>query len=266
MDVAELFGARWPIIAPLALLPLPGSPRYSGRMSPVIERALDDLAALVAGGVDGISFENMGDAPFFTSEAPPETVAAFAAVISEIRRASSLPFGVNVLRNCSRASLALAHAFGGSFIRVNVLTEAYVTDQGIIEGSATELMRVRRLIGATDVAVFADIQVKHAAPLLARPIEEAALDAVERGLADALIVTGSRTGSAASADDLKRVSRIGPTLIGSGLNPDNAPELLPQAHGAIVASCLRYEGHVENPVDRARVAHFMGVVRRLRLA
>src|SRR5205823_11566056 len=96
--------------------------------------------------------------------------------------------------NCSRAALALAHAFGGHFIRVNVLTEAYVTDQGLIEGSAAELMRVRRLIAADDIAVFADVQVKHAAPLLVRSIAEAALDAVERGLADVLLVSEDADG------------------------------------------------------------------------
>ena len=264
MTLHDIFHERLPIIAPLALRPLPGSPRYGGSLDAVIERALTDLTVLEAGGVDGITFENLGDAPFFTSEAPPETVASFGAVMAEVRRATALPCGVNVLRNCSRAALALAHAFGGHFIRVNVLTEAYVTDQGIIEGSAAELMRVRRLIGADDVAVFADVQVKHAAPLLVRSIAEAALDAVERGLADVLIVSGTRTGSPASADDVQRVRAVGPTLIGSGLTPDNAPDLLPRADGAIVGTYFHVDGIIENPVDPGRVDRFMSVVRRLR--
>ena len=264
MTVHDIFHERLPIIAPLALRPLPGSPRYGGSLDAVIERALADLTVLEAGGVDGVCCENLGDAPFFTSEAPPETVAALGAVMADVRRATALPCGVNVLRNCSRAALALAHAFGGRFIRVNVLTEAYVTDQGIIEGSAAELMRVRRLIGADDVAVFADVQVKHAAPLLVRSIAEAALDAVERGLADVLIVSGTRTGSPASADDVQRVRAVGPTLIGSGLTPDNAPDLLPRADGAIVGTYFHLDGIIENPVDPGRVDRFMGVVRRLR--
>lgn len=264
MDLNRIFAVRLPIIAPIVLLPLPGSPRYGGNMAAVIDRAITDLRALEACGVDGLSLENMGDAPFFTTEAPPETVASYAAVAAEVRRQTALPFGVNVLRNCSRASLAIAHACGGSFIRVNVLTEAYVTDQGVIEGTAAELMRVRRLIAADDVAVFADIQVKHAAPLLARSIEEAALDAVERGLADALIVTGSRTGSAASAEDVRRVRSVGPTLIGSGLTAESAPTLLPHADGAIVATTFRVNGDLYNAVDPARVRNFMDVARRLR--
>ena len=266
MTVHDIFHERLPIIAPLALRPLPGSPRYGGSLDAVIERALTDLTVLAAGGVDGVCCENLGDAPFFTSEAPPETVAAFAAVMAEVRRATALPCGVNVLRNCSCAALALAHAFGGHFIRVNVLTEAYVTDQGIIEGSAAQLMRVRRLIGADDIAVFADVQVKHAAPLLVRSIAEAALDAVERGLADVLIVSGTRTGSPASADDVQRVRAVAPTLIGSGLTPDNVPELLPRADGAIVGTYFHVDGIIANPVDPGRVDRFMTVVRRLRQA
>lgn len=264
MDIGDIFPVRLPIIAPIVLLPLPGSPRYGGAMAAVIDRAITDLQALESCGVDGISLENMGDAPFFTTEAPPETVASYAAVAAAVQRNTALPFGVNVLRNCSRASLAVAHACGGRFIRVNVLTEAYVTDQGVIEGTAAELMRVRRLIAAEQVAVWADIQVKHAAPLLVRSIEEAALDAVERGLADALIVTGSRTGSAASPDDVRRVRSVGPTLIGSGLTAENAPTLLPHVDGAIVATTFRQGGDLYNPVDTARVERFMDVVRRLR--
>src|SRR5947207_12581698 len=225
----HIFHHPFRLKAPLPLPPLPDAPPDGDRHYAVIERALADLTVLEAGGVDGVCCENLGDAPFFTSEAPPETVSSFAAVMAEVRRATALPCGVNVLRNCSRAALALAHAFGGRFIRVNVLTEAYVTDQGIIEGSAAELMRVRRLIGADDIAVFADVQVKHAAPLLVRSIAEAALDAVERGLVDALIVSGARTGSPVSADDVQRVRAVGHTLIGSGLTPDNAPDLLPCA-------------------------------------
>lgn len=264
MNLQDIFPVRLPIIAPLVLLPLPGSPRYGGHMDAAIERAVVDVQLLESGGVDGITLENMGDAPFFKDEAPPETVAAFAAVAAAVEAATALPFGVNVLRNCSRASLAVAHVCGGRFIRVNVLTEAYVTDQGIIEGSAAELMRVRRLIAADDIAVFADVRVKHAASLLDRPIYEAALDAVERGLADALIVTGSRTGSPASAEEIKAVRRVGATLIGSGLTPENAGELLPHADGAIVGTYFRRDGVITNPIDPHRVERLMDVVRRLR--
>src|SRR5919201_1859356 len=70
MALHDIFRQRLPVIAPLALRPLPGSPRYGGSLDAVIERALADLTVLEAGGVDGLCCENLGDAPFFTSEAP----------------------------------------------------------------------------------------------------------------------------------------------------------------------------------------------------
>jgi len=264
MDLAKIFKVDHPIIAPVILKALPGSPGYAGNLESVIEFAVKDAKLLDECGVDGLSFENLGDAPFFSDEAPPETIASFGRIIGEARRVSSLPIGVNVLRNCANASLALSQAYGGRWIRVNVLTEAYVADQGIIEGVAAELMRYRRALGAEKVAVFADIRVKHASPLAQRPIRDSALDMVERGMADALVVTGPRTGSPPSPADLKALKGLKDILIGSGLNQENVRRLLPLADGAIVASCFRREGYVMNPIEPQRVRNFVSIVRSLR--
>jgi membrane complex biogenesis BtpA family protein len=264
MELGDLFAVDRPIIAPVALLPLPGSPRYEGRFDEVLETAMEDARLLESGGVDGLSLENLGDAPYFKSDVPPETVASMARVLIELRRRTALPIGVNVLRNAGRASLAVAQAGGGTFIRVNVLTEAYVTDQGIIEGIAAELMRARRLMGAEGIAVFADVHVKHAAPLLQRPIRESALDLVERGLADVLVVSGSRTGEPPSVDDLRTVRDIATVVIGSGVTADNAEELLPAADGAIIATAFRVDGDVRKRVDPERVERIVSIAGRVR--
>jgi membrane complex biogenesis BtpA family protein len=266
MDLRDLFPAPRPIIGSIALSPLPGSPRFGGDLDAVVAIALEDARALEAGGVDGLSLENMGDAPFFKSGVPPETVASIGRVLAELRRRTELPIGVNVLRNDGRAALSIAQAFGGAFIRVNVLTEAHVTDQGIIEGIGAELMRVRRLIGADRIAVFADVHVKHATPMLQRPIRESALDLVERGLADVLVVSGTRTGLPPSAEDLAEAGRAGSVVIGSGLTAENAGALLAAADGAIVASTFRPDGDLAMRVDPDRVARFMEVVRGVRSA
>jgi uncharacterized protein len=264
VKLADLFSTPRPIIGSIALRPLPGSPRFESPWQAVIDRAMDDALVLERGGVDGLSIENMGDAPFFKSEVPPETVAAMGRVLSELRRQSSLPLGVNVLRNAGRAALALAQSFGAQFVRINVLTEAVVADQGLIEGIAAEVMRARRLMGAEGIAVFADVHVKHAAPVVVRPIRESALDAVERGLADVLVVSGSRTGEPPSADDLAAVREVAEVVIGSGLTPQNAPVLLDAADGAIVATALRGDGDLRNPVDAERLESLMDAVRRVR--
>jgi membrane complex biogenesis BtpA family protein len=264
MKLADLFPVDSPIIGGIPLLPLPGSPRYEGKLERIVEIALEDAAALQAGGVDGLCIENMGDAPFPKDQAAPETVASMGRVLSELRRQTSLPVGVNVLRNCARDALAVAAVCGGDFIRVNVLSEAFVTDQGIVEGAAADLMRARRLIGAEHVAVFADVHVKHAVPLLPRPIRESALDLVERAMADVLIVSGPRTGQPPSAEDLAAVRGVADVLIGSGLTPDNAEALLPGADGAIVGTWFRQEGDLRHRVDPERVRAFMVAVGRIR--
>jgi uncharacterized protein len=265
MRLAELFPAPKPIIAPIQLLPLPGSPRFGGSLEAVVDAALSDLEALESGGVDGYILENLGDAPFLKDQVPPETVASMGRVAAEVRRRTDRPCGVNVLRNAGRAALSVAQAFGGAFIRVNVLTEAYVTDQGLIEGIAADLLRARAALGATRVAIFADVHVKHAAPLLPRSIRDSALDMVERGGADVLVVSGSRTGAAADVADVEAVAGLGADVVlGSGVRASNAASMLEVAGGAIVATAFRPDGDLSKPVDSALVDGFMEVVRELR--
>src|SRR2546427_12395044 len=112
-----------------------------GDLERVIAAAVKDAKLLDEGGVDGLSFENLGDAPFFKNVAPPETIASLGRVIGEVRRASSIPIGANVLRHCASASLALSYVDGGRWLRVNVLIEAYLTRQGSIEGTAGDVLR-----------------------------------------------------------------------------------------------------------------------------
>jgi membrane complex biogenesis BtpA family protein len=141
-------------------------------------------------------------------------------------------------------------------VRVNVHTGAAVTDQGLVEGRAAETLRERARL-CPSVLILADVHVKHATPLSREPIGMAAADAVERGLADALIVTGDATGRAPLHDALRevraRVPRT-PLLVGSGVDETNARELLAHADGAIVGTSLKQGGIVTEPVDRERVA------------
>src|ERR1041384_5790817 len=192
------------LIGVVHLQPLPGSPCWQGDLEAVIQSAVQDAVAYERGGAKALSIENFGDVPFTKANVGPETVAAMAAAGRAVRDAVKLPFGFNVLRNDPRAGLALCAACHGSFIRVNVHTGAMLTDQGLIEGNAYETLRYRRQICAR-AQIFADVHVKHAVPLGDWTIEDSARDTVERGLADALIVSGVGTGLAA---DLAHVHRV----------------------------------------------------------
>jgi membrane complex biogenesis BtpA family protein len=264
----EIFQARKPLIGMIHLLPLPGSPKYSEEGMPrALDAALRDAEALQNGGFDGLLVENYGDSPFKPAPTDPETVASMTAIGREISTQVELPLGVNVLRNGAIAALAIARAVRARFIRVNVFTESLLTDQGIIDACAHEVMRYRSRIDATEVRVFADVRSKHAAPLVSRPVEESARDAAYRGMADALIVTGPHTGAEPDRGQFRRIRGSvpdRPVLIGSGLSKRNAVRLLREADGAVVGTSLKKNGVIEGPIDEARVKDLVKSVARFR--
>jgi membrane complex biogenesis BtpA family protein len=255
--------ARKIVIGVVHLKPLPGAPRWDGNLKALLDFAVTDARAYGKGGAHGVFIENFGDVPFTKSNVGPETVAAMTAAGCAIRAAVKLPIGFNVLRNDAQAALALCAACGGDFIRVNVHTGAMLTDQGLIEGDAYNTVRYRDRI-RPGAQIFADVHVKHAVPLGDWTLEDSAHDTVERGLADALIVSGVGTGQAADIMDVERVRRACPKtklLLGSGVNAANVKNYLRVADGVIVGSSLKRDGRLANPVDAKRVAALVKAMR-----
>jgi membrane complex biogenesis BtpA family protein len=247
------------------LKPLPGAPRHRASMAEIIDAAVADAVAYERGGAHGIIIENFGDVPFTKGSVAPETVAAMSAAGCAVRAAVKLPIGFNVLRNDARTALALCGVCGGDYIRVNVHSGAMLTDQGLIEGDAYHTVRERERI-APGAQIFCDVHVKHAVPLGDWSLEDAANDTVERGLADALIVSGVGTGRAADLDDVKRVRKACPhakILLGSGVTLENVKTFLQVADGVIVGSSLKLNGKLANPVDVKRVAALAKVIEKI---
>jgi len=253
--LAGLFERSKPLVGMVHLLPLPGAPRWGGSMAEVLESALRDAAALAEGGMDGVLVENFLDAPFHPGRVPAETVAAMAVVVAEVVRAVPVPVGVNVLRNDAPAALAIAAATGARFIRVNVHTGAMLTDQGWLTGEAHETLRLRERLGAR-VAILADVLVKHAVAPPGLDIAQAARDTCRRGLADALIVSGTGTGEPTDIGRIRAVKAAVPEAavwVGSGVTPASAAALLREADGAIVGSALQRGGRAGGRVEPERV-------------
>jgi len=246
------------------LLALPGAPLFGGSLDAVVDAALHDARAICDGGCDGLLFENFGDKPFYATRVEAVTIAAMTRVIRDVvRECGTSPFGVNVLRNDARGALAVAAATGAAFIRINVHTGAMFTDQGMIEGDAAETLRLRMRI-APNVAIYADHFVKHAVPPAGVDAKQAAKDLRQRGLADAIIISGAETGSAPDADRLRVVrDAIGdaPILIGSGLTDTNA-DAFADADGAIVGTAIKRGGCVDDRVDRQRVERIVTAFKR----
>jgi membrane complex biogenesis BtpA family protein len=245
--LADIFSQKKPIIGVIHLPALPGSPRYS-KMDDISNFAISDARSLEEGGCDGLIIENYWDQPFL-EKMGVAAIASMTKIAYEIKQNTSLPLGISALRNDPFSGLAIAYAIGGKFIRVNVLIGAAVIGSGIVHGRAGELLRFRSNL-QSDVKIFADIDVKHATSLVKVPIEREARETAYRGKADGLIVTSHETGSPPQLETVKRVKIAVPDvpiIIGSGINSENAVELLKVADGAIVGSSLKE--NIADPID-----------------
>lgn len=248
------------LVGMVHLLPLPGSPRFGGSMGQVLEAARSDAATLERSGFPALLVENFGDAPFRAGDVESESVAGLTLAVAAVQAETSLPVGVNVLRNDATAALGIAAATGARFIRVNILTGVMYTDQGPIVGKAAELLR-RRAVLAPGVEIWADVLVKHATPPPGLTAEQAARDTVERGLADAVIVSGSGTGAEPDLEEAAAIAGAVPKgtrlVVGSGATMGNLGRLLEVADTVIVGSALKADNDPGQPVDPARAAAFL---------
>lgn len=257
-----LFGRRRGVlIGVVHLQPLPGSPRYDGEpVSRIYEQALTDAAAYAGAGFHGLIVENHGDVPFLKPDAlGPETAAVMAIAAERVRVETGRPVGINVLANAALHALAIARAAGSAFIRINQWANAYVANEGLIEGPAAVALRYRHNLAADDVRIFADSHVKHGSHAITadRSVAELTRD-LEWSLADVVIATGQRTGDAASEDEIDaiRSATTLPLLVGSGVTPANLPAVLDRVDGVIVASALKVDGAWWNAVDPERARSF----------
>ncbi|MBV9644896.1 MAG: BtpA/SgcQ family protein [Verrucomicrobia bacterium] len=268
--LTKLFSSSKPLIGTIHCSAFPGSPRYQGEsMKAIIQHAVEEARAYAEGGMNGIIVENSWDLPFLRPEDVwYETVATMSVVADSVREAASVPIGINVLANAGEAAIAVAKASRASFIRVNQWVNAYVSNEGIVQGNSARILRYRSVLQANDVAIFADVHVKHGAHAIVadRPVEEQARDA-EFFDADVTIATGNHTGDATPIDEIESVRRgtYLPVLIGSGLSVENAVALLERADGAIVGTSLKHNGEWWGRVSLDRVRALVQEVSRVRL-
>jgi membrane complex biogenesis BtpA family protein len=253
------------LVGVIHLMPLPGSPRAAGSITEAITAAARDGRILASAGFDVAMIENFGDAPFLAGRVAPVTVSAMTACAMAVRHAApDLALGINVLRNDADAAVAIALTVDATCVRVNVHTGARLTDQGIIQGDAATTLRTRRALGAERIEIWADVDVKHSAPLAPRPIGQEAADLVTRGLASAVLVTGEGTGLSVDVRKLEEVRRsvAVPVLVASGATENGLAALTSLCDGVIVGSALRSNGRAGGPIDEGRARSFAAAFRR----
>ncbi|TDL78279.1 BtpA/SgcQ family protein [Palleronia sediminis] len=264
--IRSIFHRPKALIGMIHCPPFPGAPRYRGdSMAMILDACLRDAEALLTNGIHGLVVENHGDIPFSKPEdIGPETTGFLAVVADRIKQRFDVPLGINVLANAPIPALAAARAAGAEFIRVNQWANAYVANEGFMEGRAAEAMRYRAALRAEDIRIFADAHVKHGSHAITadRSVTELTRDLAFFD-ADAVIATGQRTGDSATLDEIGEVARATdlPVLVGSGVTAANVVDILGIADAVIVASSLKEGGVWWNPVDPARVRAFTEAAR-----
>ena len=264
-----MFSSPKPVIAMVHVGALPGTPASRATMRELVEQAAAECAIYREAGVHGIALENMHDVPYLRGGVGPEITAAMTVLALAVKDAAgggggggggALPCGIQILAGANHEALAVAHAAGLDFVRVEGFVFAHVADEGVIQSSAASLLRYRRQIGAERVRVWADVKKKHASHALTADVgigETAA--AAEFMRADAVIVTGSATGERPSERDIAEVRehcRL-PLYLGSGMTPENIDRYYAGADGFIVGSAFKAEGRWDGAVDPRRVERFM---------
>ncbi|XP_048814178.1 uncharacterized protein F13E9.13, mitochondrial-like [Lagopus muta] len=263
----RLFGRlRAAVLGVVHVGALPGTPRSSLPLAQIIDQACQEAEAYKDAGVDGLIVENMHDRPY-TLCPGPEVTAAMTAVGAAVQRlCPHLALGVQVLCAANQQATAVALAAGLDFIRVEGFVFSHVADEGIINACAGNLLRYRKLIGAENIQIFADIKKKHSAHALTADVSVAeTASAAELFLADGVVLTGTATGLPADPGELREVQHAVkiPVLIGSGVTLENVKNYL-DANALIIGSYFKREGYWVNAVDPDRVKKFMEHISKLR--
>jgi len=264
-ELQKLFHHAKPVIAMIHVGALPGTPAHAKGLKEIEAQAVREARIYGAAGIHGLMLENMHDTPYLRGRVGPEIVAALAVIARAVKDMSRLPCGIQILAGANLDAMAVAHAAGSDFIRAEGFAFAHVADEGIIESSAAELLRFRRMIGADRVQVWADVKKKHSSHAITADVGVGeTAHAAEFLRADALIVTGAVTGDAPERGDLMEVkqhTRL-PVFLGSGVTAKNLRSFA-AADGFIVGSEFKQQGHWAGNVETKRVERFMAAHAKL---
>lgn len=269
MNLMDIFKVDKPVIGDVHLPPLPGSPKhkYTSTINDILEFVVREARIYAEGGLDGIIIENYGDMPYYPHKVGPETIAVMTYITSEVKKQVNIPIGIQVLRNDAEAAISVAHAVGGKFIRINVITEETVGEDGSIHSRAYDIHRFRKALGSENVKIFADIEHYVIPPT--RDIADVAENLAHGSLADVIVISGGLTARKPDIRDIERIKSRRllsntPIFVAGGINKDNVQSYLKICDGIIIATSLKVDGISTNPTDPQRVKEFMKRVNEIR--
>jgi membrane complex biogenesis BtpA family protein len=263
---ASDFDMIFPINRPiLAAVMLDGEYETPAGKTAALEKALAQLKIAQDEGVDSILFEFRGG-EILTPAITKNNYAGMLEITKTlVAQAKNVVIGVEILWHYPKETIRLAKESGAKYVRLDFFSDEVIADGKPVPINPAELMAYKQKIGADDVVLLTDIQVKYSTMMNPNiTITESATTA-ERAGSKGVIVSGKASGNSPNGERV-RLAKLGvnqaKVIIGSGLDYENAPELLQYADGAIVGTSISTEtGGVLVP---AKVRLLMEVVRRLR--
>ena len=263
----SIFKIANPIIGMIHLKALPGTPKFNNNINEIIDSALSELEIYKKANIDAIAIENMHDVPYLKNNVGPEITSLMSIIAHEVRKATKIPCGIQVLSSANKAALSIAKNANLDFIRAEGFVFGHLADEGYIDANAGELLRFRKQIDADNIAVFTDIKKKHSSHSITSDIDivETA-KAAEYFLSDGLIITGPSTGETANLDELNNVKKVSniPVIVGSGVTIDNVSDYLKASDAIIVGSYFKKDSYWKNDLDYDKISTFMEKVQTLK--
>lgn len=168
------------------------------------------------------------------------------ALMTDVTRAviekfPKLVVGVEILWHFPGTTLMLAKNSGAKFVRIDFFSDRVLAAGREVPIDPKALMKFREKIGANDVALLTDIQVKYS-QMVDRKITIAQSAQTARGAgSDGVVVSGAKSGSSPDTTKLLQTQRAVtplPVLIGSGFSLENAPLVLPYVDAIIVGTSI----------------------------
>ncbi len=82
----DLFGLHKPVIGMIHVDPLPGTPKYSGNIKSLVNKALDEAVLYHSLGIPVLMIENMHDVPYLNRNVGPEITSLMSIILYEIKK------------------------------------------------------------------------------------------------------------------------------------------------------------------------------------
>lgn len=245
----------------VGVLPLPGTHRGQGAdMAEIAEAAASEAKMLYAAGIRNIMIQNANDQSF---DHRPERMAFMSAVACAVRGSvgGDCILGVSIIPNDTAGAVAVAKAAGFHYVRAKVFVGVMI--RATVEmGTVAEALNMKDKLSC-DAEIWADVHDRMGTPLGTATLLEACEQAVRCG-ADRIILTGKNVDETLSMISQAKSAMKGiKVMAGGGVSCENLSGMLGVADGVIVATSLKRDGKIDQPLDEKRVEALMNVYREL---